>query len=488
MQKTTSSSDTILFSAARVKGTMSEESMEEVVSLEESTEESVSSKESAEESTAENVTPDQSMKRIASRTGIDSGLDLCRYVEDNQPPIEILEIRFGLGSEGVYAVFDIIDCQINCQKSAIKFSCQLNDHSAFGKIGQVIGRCSTLDHLYVSSFLDCDDYISHATAQCMSALYNGLKESKSVGHIRMFFEPRVPVFDLDYFVRQNQCLKSLEVHSSGFLTMQQGRLIASAMENAASLKELYFPPCIFEDNGSYEDILSKCFRLQSLSVGCQEQYQFDALATLLRDPRCEIRSLRINEVITDWDNMIELIENILCDTSSIEAIKESNHTLEVFDANHDSRIVDECLKLNRNPDKEQVIREKISKYYFASVVPEVISVIAGDKCDQLSAISRIFKSIPELSYVHDRRQNISIEELWTRVDEKNAKLKIKDKLIEEQNAEIEIKDKLIEEKDTEIERKDKLIEMMAAEIERLTIIQDDVDATGSEDFFFISSS
>lgn len=241
------------------------------------------------------------------------------------------------------------------------------------------------------------------------------------------------------------------------------------MENTPTLRVLNIRPITFEDNGSYEDILLGCFQLQSLTVGCEEQYQFEALATLLRDPRCEIQSLHTSSVITDWDEQNGFFENILCDASSIEAIQNSNHTLEIWDGVHGSRFLEECLDLNRNQHKDQVVKEKIARYYFTgefdvspfvntnmalSVVPEVISMIGGDECDQLSAIFRMFKTIPELSYVRDRRENNPKKEqdLWTLVDKKNADLERKNKLIEEKNVENESKDKLIKEKNAEVDR------------------------------------
>jgi len=410
--------------------------MKERVSPEDSTEESVSLL-SLEESTEENVSSDG----CTDGSDIRSALDLCRLVEANRPKIEMLDIGFMSIDRAVWAGFEVMDVD---SIAIAEFSFELNDQPAFRQIGQVLGKCSTLRFLRVYDQIGNGDHnISLASVQCITALYDGLKESKSVRHLRTFFDPsnEVPAFDLDYFRQQNQCLESLEVHSSGVLPLlpEQCNTIASAVENTPSLTELNMWPYMFKNNGSYEDILSKCFRLKSLYLDCEEQYQFDALATLLRDPRCEIRSLRTNFVITDWDNnMIELIENILCDTSSIEAIEKSNHTLECFDAGIlvNTRFVDKCLELNKNQDKEQVIREK-SNYLI-------------------------------------EEKNVEIEELMT--------------LVDEMNAEIEIKDKLIDEKDTEIERKDKLIEEMTAKIERLTSIQDDVDAPGSEDFSFISSS
>ena len=454
---------------------------------------------------------DESTEENAGRSDFGAALDLCRYVENNQPPIDELVIAF----QDVQAVFEITRTFGPSHINIGKFGCDLDDQNICGQIGQVIGRCSTLRRLYIYAQEHND---SLATAQCMAALYDGLKESNSVSHLKVYFHQsdEVPVFDMDYFGRHNQCFESLEVGSTGILSQQQGRLIASAVENTPTLQKLTMSSYVFEDIGSYGDILSKCFRLKSLTVYCDEQYQLDALATMLRDPKSEIQYLYTDGVILNLYDHIEILENILCDTSSIEAIQNSNHTLEIWDDGYgtfapalSSLLVEECLELNRSQDKEQVARKKIAKYYFTgefdvspfvntnmplSVVPEVLSKIGGDESDQVSALCRMFKTIPELSYVRKRKENKSkkeqvirqkfqdtAEELWTLVDEKNVELERNDKLIES-------KDKLIKEKNAEIKSMKYLMNEKDREIDMLTRMLYDVVALGSEDFSFVSTS
>jgi len=109
----------------------------------------------------------------------------------------------------------------------------------------------------------------------------------------------------------------------------------------------------------------------------------------------------------------------LCDSSSIENILNSNHTLTKvypmtilpFDFDdEDVFTVGDCLSLNENPDKDKVKREKIARYYFVgdfdvsplarlpmSVVPSILGMIKCDKLlDRQSAIFRLLKSIPDL--------------------------------------------------------------------------------------------
>jgi hypothetical protein len=77
--------------------------------------------------------------------------------------------------------------------------------------------------------------------------------------------------------------------------------------------------------------------------------------------------------------------------------------------------VNECVKLNRNPDKEAVIRQKIARYYFVgsydvspfvnmpiSLLPKVIGLIKGENHVRQSAIFRMLRSIPDLCNLSGR--------------------------------------------------------------------------------------
>ena len=129
------------------------------------------------------------------------------------------------------------------------------------------------------------------------------------------------------------------------------------------------------------------------------------------------------------DTFFTSAQTLLCDTTSIESICLSNHTLielqpflesEVrFDVFSEQEvkfgIIVDSLRLNRNSNKNRVIREKISRYYFVgnfdvspfvklpvSVVPYVLGMIKGKKLDRQSAIFRLLKSIPDLCNVVSR--------------------------------------------------------------------------------------
>jgi hypothetical protein len=121
------------------------------------------------------------------------------------------------------------------------------------------------------------------------------------------------------------------------------------------------------------------------------------------------------------------IQKVLCNVSTINSVINSNHQVREFVIcnhnwqdgnltairNRNVEQVRQCLELNQNKDKAEVIRNKILQFYFVgeydvsplaemslSVLPEVISQIGGD--NKHSAIYRLLRLIPELCNVSGR--------------------------------------------------------------------------------------
>jgi hypothetical protein len=195
-------------------------------------------------------------------------------------------------------------------------------------------------------------------------------------------------------------------------------------------------------------MLEGCLRVDVLQVMFRGASHYNAIAALLRDPANVLRELHLdfnnlNYVFTDeamrnittslvgnthlkWlyicglhhDRVcFDCFDWLLCDTSSINRIVSSNHTLKRLDVEYFvpklSILAEQCLLINENDDESEVIRNKILRFYFAgsfdvspfsrmaiSVLPEVMSQIAEE--NQPSAIYRLLKSIPELCNISDR--------------------------------------------------------------------------------------
>jgi len=149
----------------------------------------------------------------------------------------------------------------------------------------------------------------------------------------------------------------------------------------------------------------------------------------LKNPHMKLKTLYI--YCCKGNTYYTSVRDLLCDTSSIESIVFSNHTLVGLQTFHlycpspedmdIYRTIKDCLALNRISNKNKVIREKIARYYFVgdfdispfaglpiSVVPSVLGMINDD--DALycqSAIFRLLKSIPDLCNVGSRMKIVS---------------------------------------------------------------------------------
>ena len=217
----------------------------------------------------------------------------------------------------------------------------------------------------------------------------------------------------------------------------------------------------------FQRLLDACSDAYSLHVYCLSQSHCSSVASFLRDTNTVQLTVDISDILSSedeatiihglrentslrhfhLDKMALSLRDIpeydphgyfakaLCDSSSIENILNSNHTLtEIpdwtmflgeselsesesvfqFKCEHDI-IVANCLELNENTDKDKVKREKIARYYFlgdfnvspianlpVSFVPSVFGMIKGNKVDRQSAIFRLLKSIPDLCNVGSR--------------------------------------------------------------------------------------
>ena len=126
-----------------------------------------------------------------------------------------------------------------------------------------------------------------------------------------------------------------------------------------------------------------------------------------------LRELRIHGCKEKLDS----VAKALCDASSIERIRNSNHTLQEIYSSECNKypFLMDCLELNENANKDEVIREKIAWYYFSGdfdvspfanmtikLQPRVLATIEGDSINCQSAIYRMLKSIPELCNISSR--------------------------------------------------------------------------------------
>jgi hypothetical protein len=286
--------------------------------------------------------------------------------------------------------------------------------------------------------------------RALEDFYDGLKHNTSIDELVLLLLPSdwCRMFDLEYLMLHNQHLECLTLctKDEDRLLSDQCMVIASALQH----KKLYsfdIHECNFSPN-EYGMVLAACSKVKILRVSCKHDYQKTALNALLQNPYAIIEELfigtdresdmsTIKEGLTrnktikklSGELTVEFSSSVLCDPSSIETICNSNHTVRSVGSrlvlwSHD-RFCLGCLELNKNPNKEQVIRNKILRYYFVgafdlspfsampvSVLPAVMTEIGGDEGNhqtaifqegnRQSALFRLLKGLPELCNVSSR--------------------------------------------------------------------------------------
>ena len=252
----------------------------------------------------------------------------------------------------------------------------------------------------------------------------------------------LPMFDFDYFLKNNDQLEEVQLGINEDLTQEQALMIEAAIKGK-SLKRIHFNSST--DNPFFEQILTACLKVEDLIVSAETLQHCEAIARLIFHPevavaelaltsyqgirRSEIELLKAaliqNKTVTKLNvgDMTLLLEDpptnssdwgsILCDASSIENIYASNHVLqEIVGYGIDLSQKDlDCLDMNEQLSGEAAAREKIFWYYFignfsvnpfvdmpASVLTEVMGLIeVGSEGDfDPNPYFRLLKCRPDL--------------------------------------------------------------------------------------------
>jgi len=294
---------------------------------------------------------------------------------------------------------------------------------------------------------------SSGTKVHIDTLYRGLESNTSIESFELDMDlfPSSGVFptlDLNGALFKEN-LKLLSVSSEIPIGINQTHMVLPLLEST-SLENFSISQCNFANEAAvYTGFISECTRVQRLQFKFIDTSEFaTSVATLLWDQRSILTqlSLYLNEsadnlpIVIDGltgnttlrtlrlpSNGLERVRNqferLLCNTSSIDGIHNSNHTLElvkISGLNSDNMSVQrilrfyspflkECLELNKDTNKDKVIRTKIARYYFrgefdvspfvdmnVKLLPQVMAMIEGDPINQRDAIYRLLKSIPDL--------------------------------------------------------------------------------------------
>jgi hypothetical protein len=382
----------------------------------------------------------------------------CRHIVQNNPPFKDLTIKwYAFGS--AVLVMDESDSFDGVDRTHVHFDTSNID--LWRRNGVAIGESTTLQRLSVMYGYTRSHPINTNEARCLEELYEGIKQNTSVHTFKLTIHPanRVQMFDFAFFVEKNQNLQRVTFNSYSTLLPVQVTMISEAIVNT-SLMLLDVCACPME-NESYQQLISSCSRVQELHLDCLTEFRARVFADLLRTLNTKLKeihisslgtcyegwtfkrdqrmttiaaSLRDNTTLTSmmflsqWVNF-EPLADLLCDTSSIDSVINSNHTLKKIGFSYGyshcppPHYIVEYTTLNRNSNnKYEAIRKKIARRYFIwdfsvtpfvkmplSLLPRALELIdpwcirRKEIINHQTAIFRMLRSIPSLCDVSSRK-------------------------------------------------------------------------------------
>jgi hypothetical protein len=282
-------------------------------------------------------------------------LEACQRIERNEPPIH----QFAFINTWREA-HDFLTAEVRLNEGSLlnaHLSYARDDVQLWSRLGRAINvnptlhNVNILDHVADSgaphpAALETD--LWHTATACVEALCRELKNNNSIHALQLVPICQVHPFDLEVFLQKNSNLKNLMLKTYHHMT------IAPAVTNALSAY-LQDPTTILRDLFINFDLWGGDFDKSSFLTTIAQSLRGN---TTLKKLELDLK-FGPDEVLDHFDNM-------LCDSSSLDSICNSNHTIEsiCLDTYGFSNYTEECLMLNKNANKVKVIQDKIMKYYF----------------------------------------------------------------------------------------------------------------------------
>jgi hypothetical protein len=300
------------------------------------------------------------------------------------------------------------------------------------------------------------------TTECYGAFLGELKNNKTIKVLTLHLDHQTISTFLGYFLQNNSKMRepgselNLEIAFDARLTREQITVLTTLLRDVRLWHLDLAGLSWLEDDGSLEQIISACLGVNRLYVcfSTTSYVNVTAVASLLRDPMSMLTYITISiehdqddpnfdgamalreiaeslvgntrlktiELLDDISSYgfesVDEIDDLLCDSSTLEKIRNSNHTLEEIIHIDQATVVStrsiECLVLNHNTDKNKVIQNKVMQFYFLghfdpapfanmplSVLPTVMSV--GKKVsNKQTALFELLRIIPDLCNVSSR--------------------------------------------------------------------------------------
>jgi hypothetical protein len=399
--------------------------------------------------------------------------EACRCIEENDPPIkefEILhtEVFLSLSNPTIHVrVCFEGDQGEGGSNEKLWRDVNFQDPSEWGRLGRALGNNKTLQTLLMSSGGYYDLITYPLMIPCIEQLYEGMKHNTSIKHFRLdIFTASTarpftlndevmtnvafdgaPIFDLNHLLSNNKNLDELHVYCLHPASAAQCAVFATALRSS-QLDILDLRSCRFNGIDTFASVLVACVGVKKLITTWPLDHQFEALATLLQDRTAVVFDIKVycwntlEETFRDEDAVLieaslrgnntlkslfimgpsmskevfSSLDTMLCDSSSIEGIVNSNHMLESLYLGFAlSERVSKCLELNKEENKVKVMRKKILQYYCGdnfditpfvsmplSVLPQVIEKFGEGECNCQNGIFRLLWTIPDLCNLSSR--------------------------------------------------------------------------------------
>jgi hypothetical protein len=298
------------------------------------------------------------------------------------------------------------------------------------------------------------------TPECYGAFLGELKNNKTIKIIQLRLDHQIISTFLGYFLQNNSKMREpgskLNIETSilgEHLTPEQITVLTTVLRDVR-LWHLDLTRLRWLEDGSLEQIISACLGVNELDVRVSANSHFTAVASLLRDPmslltyisivryrddpdfdgamalreiaeslvgNTRLKTIELRDNISSYGSeSVDEIDDLLCDSSTLEKIRNSNHTLEEIIPT--VRVVStrskECLVLNQNTNKNKVIQNKVMQFYFVghfdpapfanmplSVLPTVMSV-GKEASNKQTALFELLRIIPDLCNVSSRSSSV----------------------------------------------------------------------------------
>ena len=309
-------------------------------------------------------------------------------------------------------------------------------------------------------FLGQEQEVSPEATQCLQAFFEELKENTSIekfGINNITLGTAISALDLRYFFQNNNTLRDTTIVIGQQVTQAQSAKIATALRDV-SMNMVFIRGYArggrlggFFHNEAFKQIISACQRVGLLGCTLEANDHFASVAEFLRDPSSLIEMMALsrvrvrdnsrnvdveraeNELVAGLNQNSNLkvlqvsdlfekdtargyikFHNLLCDTTSIASVCQSNHTLEEIHLHREKLpACEEYLELNKISNKRKVVQCKLMKYFFSQSTNPIrplanmplgllTEVLGIDVPEKQSAVFNILKYIPELCDVSSR--------------------------------------------------------------------------------------